>query len=135
YVQLSREKTDNVFVILVEFGDKRHKYYPDIDSDPDTPGPYKFDGPRHGQIPKPDRSKNNTTLWSPNYGKKHYQDLYFSGKKGVNSLRNYYEKQSSGRYSIDGEIAGWVKVGYNKARYGRNVSFDENGNVVCQSIV
>lgn len=135
YVQLSRENSDNIFVVLAEFGDKRHPYYPDVDSDPDTPGPFEFDGPRRGQIPKPDRTKNNTTLWAPNYDKQHYQDLYFSGEDGKNSLKNYYEKQSSGRYTVDGEIAGWVKVPYNEARYGRNVSFDADGNMVCNSIV
>ncbi|MGH3424334.1 MAG: immune inhibitor A domain-containing protein, partial [Nocardioidaceae bacterium] len=135
YVQLSREKSDNLFVILVDFGNKRHENYPDEDSDPATPGPEKFNGPQHGNFPAPDRSVDNTTVYDPPFNKKHYKNLYFSDKDGANSLKNYYQKQSSGRYSVDGEVAGWVRVPYNEARYGRNVSFDADGNVVCEDIV
>ena len=37
----------------------------------------------------------------------------------MESLKTYYEKQSSGRYSVDGMVTDWVKVKYNEARYGR----------------
>jgi immune inhibitor A len=50
YVELSREKTDRIFVILAEFGDQRHPSYPDRDTDPATPGPVRFDGPLRNQI-------------------------------------------------------------------------------------
>jgi immune inhibitor A len=36
------------------------------------------------------------------------------------SLKAYYEKTSSGRYSVDGQVSDWVKVPYNEARYGSN---------------
>ena len=39
YVELARETTDQIFVILAEFGDERHPSYPDQDTDPDTAGP------------------------------------------------------------------------------------------------
>ena len=55
YVELARETTDRIFVILAEFGNERDPAYPDVDSDPDTPGPTVFDGPLHNQIPKPGR--------------------------------------------------------------------------------
>ena len=42
------------------------------------------------------------------------------------SLKKYYEKQSSGRYSVDGEVSDWVKVDYNEARYGSNYCGDTN---------
>ena len=45
------------------------------------------------------------------------------------SLKTYYEKQSSGRYSVDGEVTDWVKVTYNEARYGRSDGFPCAGNV------
>ena len=51
YVELKREKTDKIFVILAEFGNERHPNYPDQDTDPATPGPTRFDGPLHNQIP------------------------------------------------------------------------------------
>ena len=41
----------------------------------------------------------------------------------VESLKTYYETQSSGRYSVDGLVTDWVKVHYNEARYGRSNGF------------
>jgi immune inhibitor A len=119
YVELSREKTDRIFVILAEFGNDRHPDYPDVDSDPDTPGPTTFDGPLHNSIPEPDRTKDNTTIWQADYNQAHYQQLYFGEGDGVESLKTYYETQSSGRYSIEGDVTEWVKVPYNQALYGR----------------
>jgi len=122
YVELGREKTDRIFVILAEFGTDRHPDYPDVDSDPDTPGPTTFDGPLHNSIPEPDRASDNTTIWQADYNQAHYQQLYFGEGDGVESLKTYYETQSSGRYSVEGEVTDWVKVNYNEARYGRNCS-------------
>ncbi|GHD46429.1 protease [Streptomyces galbus] len=108
YVELGREKTDKIFTILVEFGDKVDSRYGG------TPGPL------HNQIAAPDRAKDNSTDWQADYDQKHYQDLYFGTAKNTESLKKYYEKQSSGRYSVDGEVTDWVKVPYNEARYGSN---------------
>jgi immune inhibitor A len=63
YVELSRERTDRIFVILAEFGNERSATYPDVDSDPNTPGPTTFDGPLRNSIPEPDRAKDNSTIW------------------------------------------------------------------------
>ncbi|MFE3824167.1 immune inhibitor A domain-containing protein [Streptomyces sp. NPDC059092] len=130
YVELGREKTDKIFTILVEFGD-------DVDStttyDPDgADGPlppvvkYGGDrGPLHNEIAEPDRKVDNSTAWQADYSQEHFQDLYFgTGKdakgKAKDSLKTYYEKTSSGRYSVDGEVSDWVKVPWNEARYGSN---------------
>ncbi|WP_260193301.1 immune inhibitor A [Actinophytocola gossypii] len=129
YVELAREKTDNIFVVLAEFGDQRHPDYPDQDTDPNTPGPVSFDGPTHNEIPEPDRSVDNSTIWQENYDRQHYQDLYFSDDPNVDSLANYYEKQSSGRYSVQGTVSDWVEVEYNQARYGRSNGYPCTGNV------
>jgi immune inhibitor A len=126
YVELAREKTDKIFVILAEFGDTRHPSYPDQDTNPNIPGPATFNGPLHNAIPEPDRSKDNSTVWQPNYDRTHYQDLYFGDGE---SVRGYYERQSSGRYSVDGEVTDWVKVQYNEARYGRSDGFPCASNV------
>jgi immune inhibitor A len=120
YVELAREKTDRIFVVLAEFGDERHPDFPDEDTDPATPGPVTFNGPQHNKIPAPDRSRDNTTVWQANYDRDHYQQLYFGTGAGVESLKTYYEQQSSGRYTVDGEVTDWVKVRYNEARYGRS---------------
>ncbi|MFF1411193.1 immune inhibitor A domain-containing protein [Streptomyces sp. NPDC058289] len=124
YVELGREKTDKIFTILVDFGDQ-------VDNtttfDPDGPGPKpavpKYGGnpgPLHNQIAQPDRAVNNSTAWRKDFNRAYFQDLYFGTGAGKNSLKTYYEKTSSGRYSVEGEVADWVKVPYNEARYGSN---------------
>lgn len=119
YVELSRETTDKIFVILVEFGDERHPSYPDQDTDPSTAGPSTFDGPVHNSIPAP-AADDNSTVWQSDFSAEYFRDLYFSDAEGANSVKNWYEQQSSGRYSVDGTVTDWVKVQYNEARYGRS---------------
>ncbi|MER7934974.1 MULTISPECIES: immune inhibitor A domain-containing protein [unclassified Streptomyces] len=118
YVELGREKTDKIFTILVEFGDQ---------TDPRYGGTV---GPLHNQIAKPDRTKDNSTAWQKDYNQAHFQDLYFGTGKKTESLKKYYEKQSSGRYSVQGEVTDWVKVPYNEARYGNNAC----GSTTCSSV-
>ncbi|MGW1756192.1 immune inhibitor A domain-containing protein [Streptomyces mirabilis] len=108
YVELGREKTDKIFTILVEFGDQVDSRYGGTV------------GPLHNQIAQPDRTQDNSTAWQADYNQAHFQDLYFGTGKNTESLKKYYEKQSSGRYSVDGEVTDWVKVPYNEARYGSN---------------
>ncbi|KPH97367.1 M6 family metalloprotease domain protein [Actinobacteria bacterium OK074] len=108
YVELGREKTDKIFTILVEFGDQVDSRYGGTV------------GPLHNEIAEPDRSVNNTVAWQADYNQEHFQDLYFGTGKNTESLKKYYEKQSSGRYSVDGAVTDWVKVPYNEARYGSN---------------
>jgi len=132
YVELANEGTDRVFTLLVEFGDQRHRNYPDQDTDPDTPGPTRFDGPLHNQIPEPDRSVDNSTQWQPDYSSAYFNGLYFGTGQGVESLKTYYEAQSSGRYSVDGAATAWIKVPYNEARYGRSNGYP-CADVVCNN--
>lgn len=120
YVQLSRESTDRVFVVLAEFGTERAPGYPDKDIDPTTPGPTTFEGPLHNAIPEPNRSVDNSTPWRADFSSDYYRQLYFGEGAGVESLKTYYEKQSSGRYSVEGKVTDWVKVRYNEAAYGRS---------------
>jgi immune inhibitor A len=144
YVELGREKTDRIFVVLAEFGNERHPSYPDKDLEPSIPGPTTFDGPARNAIPQPDRTKDNSTVWQPDYSRQHYQDLYFGegGAEGAGaeheSVKQYYERQSSGRYSIAGTVTDWVKVRYNEARYGRssdNPATNGNDPAVCSGHV
>lgn len=124
YVEVQRQKTDKIFTVLVEFGNQ-------VDNttmfDPDGAGPKpavpKYGGtpgPAHNTIAKPDPKKDNSTAWQADYNQAHFQDLYFGEGAGKNSLKTYYEKTSSGRYSVEGEVSDWVKVPYNEARYGSN---------------
>jgi immune inhibitor A len=118
YVELGREKTDKIFTILVEFGDQVTSEHGG------TPGPL------HNRIAEPDRTQDNSTAWQADYNRQHFQDLYFGTGSGTESMKKFYEKQSSGRYSVDGEVADWVKVPYNEARYGNNACGDTN----CPSV-
>ena len=56
---------------------------------------------------------------------------YF-GSAGVESLKTYYETQSSGQFSVSGTVTNWVKVRYNEARYGRSNGFPCAG-IVCSN--
>ncbi|WP_172638902.1 immune inhibitor A domain-containing protein [Streptomyces tailanensis] len=118
YVELGREKTDKIFTILVEFGDEIDSRYGGTV------------GPLHNQIAEPDRTQDNSTAWQADYNQAHFQDLYFGTGKKTESMKKYYEKQSSGRYSIEGEVSDWVKVPYNEARYGNNAC----GQSTCNSV-
>lgn len=120
YVELQREATDPIFVIIVEFGDEQ---YPDplFEGAPPDGSTDDVTGPLHNEIPQPDRSVDNSTLWKADYDKAHYEDMYF------NRMAKYYETQSSNRYSVQGAVQGWVKVPFNEALYGRNYC----GGIVC----
>jgi immune inhibitor A len=119
--------------VLAEFGNQRDPTYPDQDTDPKTPGPTRFDGPLHNQIPAPDRTSDNKTIWEPAYDRAHFQSLYFGTGPNDNSVKKWYEKQSSGRYSVDGTVTDWVKVPYNEARYGRSNGFPCAGSICANS--
>ncbi|WP_456697438.1 immune inhibitor A domain-containing protein [Aeromicrobium sp. P5_D10] len=134
YVELAQERADKVFVILAEFGNQRHPDFPDQDTDPEVPGPTTFEGPLRNQIPEPDRSKDNSTIWQADYNRKHYQDMYFASGKGKESVKTYYETQSSGRYTVDGQVQDWVKVPYNEARYGRDESYRTVWNLIQDAL-
>ncbi|MEU1538281.1 immune inhibitor A domain-containing protein [Actinacidiphila glaucinigra] len=122
YVELAREKTDKIFVILAEFGTKTDPAYGG------TPGP------AHNEIAKPDPRTDNSTEWQADYNRQHFQDMYFSKAKDTDSMAKYYERQSSGRYSVAGEVADWVKVDWNEARYGSNKCDTCTWNLVADAV-
>jgi len=129
YVQLEREGTDKIFVVIVEFGDQQYpggtgSYPPGTFTGPPKDGSATdVTGPRHNEIPAPNRAVDNSTLWQTDYNRAHYQDMYF------NRMAKYYETQSSGRYSVEGDVTEWVKVPFNEALYGRNYC----GSIVCNT--
>ncbi|MFG3697861.1 immune inhibitor A domain-containing protein [Micromonospora sp. NPDC047620] len=111
-------KTDPIFTMLVEFGDQ---------TDPRTGGAA---GPVRNQIAEPDRNwdgsstDDNSTLWRPDFNRAHYQDMMFGPGE---SMRDFYLKQSGGRYTVNGDVSDWVKVPYNEARYGSNAISEADG--------
>ncbi|MEU6317455.1 immune inhibitor A domain-containing protein [Streptomyces sp. NPDC047009] len=122
YVELARERTDKIFTILAEFGTKTSQYGGTA-------------GPAHNQIAEPDRAADNSTAWQADYNRQHFQDLYFSTDPKKKSLKQFYEKASSGRYSVDGQVQDWVKVDYNEARYGTNECDTCVWNLVSDALV
>ena len=123
FVELVREATDRIFVVIAEFGNIRHPSFPDSFGGVPASDALEFDGPLHNNIPQPDRAVDNSTLWQEDYNEAHYEDMYF------NRMAEYYERQSSGRYSVVGDVTAWVKVPFNEARYGRDIC----GSIVCNN--
>jgi immune inhibitor A len=112
-VEFPLEKTDKVFTILAEFG---------------TSGSGKLGtvpGPLHNQIPQPDRSVDNSTYWVSDFNKAHYEDM-FNGD--APSFKDFYLKQSGGRYTAVNTVADWVKVPGNASTYGDNAVEDLGGS-------
>jgi immune inhibitor A len=118
FVEVATTGTDKIFTILVEFGDEIH---------PEFGGTR---GPLANEIAEPDRSVDNSTIWQKDFSQEHYQELYYGTDPAVPSVKQYFESQSSGRYSIDGTVTDWVKVDYNEARYGNSAC----GSNVCRSV-
>jgi immune inhibitor A len=128
YVELAREDTDKIFVVLVEFGNEQYTGSAGSTAPagtfvgPPTDGSTTdVTGPLHNEIPQPDRSVDNSTLWQADYNRAHYENMYF------NRMAKYYQSQSSGRYTVEGAVTEWVKVPFNEALYGRNYC----GSIVC----
>ncbi len=118
FVELERQGEDSIWTVIAEFGPLDH------------PAPILFSGvpgPLHNQIPQPDRSVDNTTIWSPDFTEAYYENMLFSEAPGAVSMRNFYIEQSSNRYTVNGDVTDWVQVPYNAAAYGRNYC----GGIVC----
>jgi immune inhibitor A len=107
FVELRREGEDKVFAIPGDFGAMTISFG----------GP---PGPQRNQIPEPDRRVDNTTIWQPDFNRDHYQRLLFGDAPGALSVRNYYLEQSSGRFTITGDVADWVHLPFNETSYGAN---------------
>ena len=60
--------------------------------------------PASTRSPSPARTTTRPG-WEPDFNKEYYENLYFGEGADVESLKTFYEKQSSGRYSVDGEVS------------------------------
>jgi immune inhibitor A len=115
YVELDRLGEDAIWTIIGEFGNQANPNYGGTA------------GPLHNQIPSPDRSVDNTTIWQADFSRPYFEKLLFSEAPGAISMRNFYIEQSSNRYAVNGEVTDWVQVPFNEARYGS----DYCGGIVC----
>jgi immune inhibitor A len=119
YVQYDVEREESIFTILSDFGVAAKK-----DATAGDPGPL------NNQIPEPDRlwngdaTDNNSTNWTKDFDQAHYADLMFGQGE---SFRDFYLKQSNGRFLAKGQVSDWVTVPYNEASYGSNAISDSQG--------
>jgi len=109
YVQYAVDSEESIFTILSDFGDATKLA---------TGG---SGGPLNNQIVAPERNLDNSTYWTKDFNKGHYQDLMFGTGE---SFRDFYLKQSNGRFLAKGDVSDWVNVPYNEASYGSNLISD-----------
>ena len=96
---------DRIWTVLGEFGTQVNPTYGG------TPGPV------HNQIPQPDRTVDNTTIWSPDFTRAYYEHMLFSETPGDISMRNFYLEQSSNRYTVNGHVEDWAQLPFNCLLY------------------
>jgi immune inhibitor A len=87
-------------------------------------------------------TKEETDMWYEDYSKSHFQDMVFgdNGYKGPDgktyvSMKQYYEQQSGGSYSVEGEIAGWYTADHPAKYYGENVPAPDGNDAAARTLV
>ena len=115
FVELERQGEDTIWTVLGQFGNSISPTYGGTA------------GPQRNQIPQPDRSVDNTTIWAPDFNQGYYTNMLFSDAPGAVSMRNFYIEQSSNRYTVNGTVEDWGQVPFNEAYYGSNYC----GGIVC----
>jgi immune inhibitor A len=104
YVELAQTDSDAIWTVLGDFSDVKHN-----------------------QIPRPDRTVDNTTIWTSDFNKAHYEQMLTDTSAGVNSVPNFYEELSSGRYTVTGQVEDWVQLAKGGAAYGDNETVGDKG--------
>jgi immune inhibitor A len=110
-------RTDEVLVLLVDYPDKPHNSMTADETD------MYYEG-------------------EDSYSREHYQDMLFGtggwtgpdGKTYV-SMKQYYEQQSGGSYSVDGEVAGWYTADKPAAEYGGNDPQPDGSDVNARGLI
>jgi len=107
FVELEREGEGTLWTVLGEF--------PDL---------------MHNTMPEPDRTVDNTTIWTPDFSQDYYMDMLFNEAPGANSMRNFYIEQSSNRYTVHGDVTDWILVSGPAASYDDDFNSPLGGNQV-----
>ena len=97
---------------------------------------FTYSGPLHNQLPKPTSRDHPgyNAIWTPDFSREHYWNMLFgnglytqytmaNGEQVTIDLRgytlkSYYEEQSKGLYTVEGDVIGWVQVPHSEAWYG-----------------
>ena len=111
------KRTDEVLVLLVDYPDKPHNSMTADETD------MYYEG-------------------EDAYSREHYQDMLFGtggwtgpdGKRYV-SMKQYYEQQSGGSYSVDGKVAGWYTADKPAAAYGGNDPQPDGSDVNARGLI
>ncbi|KJK10459.1 protease [Terrabacter sp. 28] len=121
YIDYPVSREEDIFTILTDFGTQTK------DGFSTAPGPV------HNQIVSPDRNwdgnatDDNSTYWTKDFNRDHYLDMMFGDGE---SFKDFYLKQSNGRFLAKGDVSDWVTVPYNEARYGAKNNADGYWNYV-----
>ncbi len=95
YVELERVGEDSILTILGEFGDFSHN-----------------------SIAEPDRTVDNTTMWTADFNRDHYMDILFDENSEDASMRDFYIELSSNRYTVNGDVSDWTLAPDAACTYG-----------------
>ena len=89
FVELAFEGEDQILTLLAEFGDG------DVTHNHGTLGNITHTGDAfpHNNIPEPDRSVDNTTIWTEDFSQDYYDNLLYNEAQRP-SMANYYLDQS-----------------------------------------
>jgi immune inhibitor A len=116
---------------------KEEKYDGEIRTDKVLVLAIDFPDYRTGSI-----TKEETDMWYEDYPKSHFQDMVFgdNGYKGPDgkpyvSMKQYYEQQSGGSYSVEGEIVGWYTADHDAAYYGANYPGPDDSDIRARQLV
>ena len=112
FAEVETTDSDKIWTLLAEFGTQSVSKYGTAP------------GPLHNEIPKPDRSKDNSTTWTADYNTAYYNNLFNGSGE---SMKTFYEALSNGKYSVTNTVEDWVKVPYNESYYGDNAVEDFGG--------
>ena len=127
YYEAAVTGTGRLFTILSEFGDAGSGRFGTVP------------GPLHNEIAKPNRETvdgqpnadfnpalpyDNNRHWKADFNTASYLDLFFGDGE---SFADFYTKQSSGNYTVAGDVSDWVTVPGNASAYGDNAIEDFGG--------
>jgi immune inhibitor A len=87
-------------------------------------------------------TKEETDMFYENYSDEHFQNMLFgqNGYEGPNgenfiSMKQYYDQQSGGSYTVEGNVAGWYTADHPAAYYGGNVPAPDGNDARPRTLV
>jgi len=69
-----------------------------------------YSGPLKNSVPQPPED-DQITYWCEDFNTEHFEEMLFSndGMNGM-TLKNFYEEQSGGLFTVDGFVSAWVQI-------------------------